>query len=145
MEQRNDPFAFLGAEEKDLLAPYLTERILHAGEDLYVEGQEDDFMGFVLAGRLAVKKPTEFSGRQHMIALLDPGAVVGESGILQWRRPHGTTVTAIEECRLALLKRESFERLCQEHPDLAISLLGYLLHIVGIRLQQTSHRLSLVV
>ncbi len=137
-------FFFLTREERELLTPHLTRRLLAAGEDLFVEGEEGGHMGFLLSGRLAVKKPTEFSGRYQVIALLDPGAIVGESGLLGESRVHGATVTAVRESCLLLLQRRDFVKLANDHPRLAITLLEHLLHIVGLRLQQTSDRLSRV-
>ncbi len=136
-------FAFLAADELALLAPFLGERQLAAGELLFREGERDDLVAFVLAGRLAVRKPTEFPGRWQTIALLDAGAVAGERGLLEGGR-HGATVEALEETRLLVLGQPGFEQLVQDAPGVAIKMLRHLLAISSLRLQQTSQRLSLV-
>ncbi len=140
----NEVFYFLTPEEFAQFLPYLTETTIESGRNFLVEGQQDNFMGFLLEGRLAVKKPTEFSGKFQAIALLDPGAPVGEAGILENNSAHGATISAIVDSRLALLSRKSFHQLLQDNPKLAATILSHLLHIINLRLQKTSHRLSRV-
>ena len=135
---------FLEEDEQERLAPLLEERELTAGADWFVEGGEDNFMAFIVQGRLAVKKTTEFPGKSLIIALLGVSAPVGESGLLADTLSHGATVTAVEDSRLAVLSRSNFEQLSRNEPHLAIKLLSHLLAIVNLRLQKTSHRLSLV-
>lgn len=139
----DEVFAFLDGEERALFVGSMEERSLAPGEDCFVEGAGDNFMAFVLEGRLAVKKPTEFPGKSLVIALLGPGAPVGE-GALFPGGVHGATVTAVGEVRLAILSRAGFDAIRQQAPDLAVKVLLHLLSIVNLRLRNTSHRLSLV-
>jgi len=136
-------FDFLGAEEFALLAPHLRERVLAAGERFFGEGEPGGQVAFVLTGRLAVRKPTEFPGRWQTIALLSAGAVVGEGGLLD-DGVHGATVEALEESRLVLCDRRGFDSVAAAAPGVAIKMLRHLLSAASLRLRMTSHRLSLV-
>ncbi|OQX09345.1 MAG: hypothetical protein BWK76_22405 [Desulfobulbaceae bacterium A2] len=134
---------FLSAAELVTLSPYLSERSLAPGELFFREGERDELVAFVLSGRLAVRKPTEFPGRWQTIALLDAGAVVGERGVLDHGQ-HGSTVVALEETRLLLLAHDGFVQLTHGAPGIAIAILRHLLSVTSLRLQKTSQRLSLV-
>ena len=69
---------FLEDEEIDTLCPYLEHMTWQKGETLMNDGEAGDFMGFLLSGKLAVKKETSFPGRFTLVAILDKGAMVGE-------------------------------------------------------------------
>ena len=66
-------FKFLTKEELADICPYLEFRSWRKGEVLMNDGEQGDFMGFVLDGKLAVKKETNFPGRFTLIAILDRG------------------------------------------------------------------------
>ncbi|WP_456387982.1 Crp/Fnr family transcriptional regulator [Desulfolithobacter sp.] len=138
-----DLFPFLNPEEAGILAGFLEPLEVKAGEDIFIWGQPAVFMVFIARGRLVVKKPTEFPGKDQVIAVLETGSFAGEAGILD-DSVHGATVTAVQDSELLSLKRTSFAALVRSHPGLAIDLLRYLLAIVHLRLQKTSHRLSMV-
>ncbi|WP_457574962.1 Crp/Fnr family transcriptional regulator [Desulfolithobacter sp.] len=138
-----DLFSFLNPEEAGILLGFLEPVEVKAGEDIFVEGQQAPFMVFIVQGRLVVRKPTEFPGKYQVIAVLETGSFAGEAGIID-DSVHGATVTAVRDSELLSLTRTSFATLASRHPDLAIDLLRYLLAIVHLRLQKTSHRLSMV-
>ena len=112
-----------------------------AGKLLFAEDDRADGLHWVVSGRVAVQKPTGFADRTQVVALLDPGAPVGENGLLPEGR-HAATVTAVEGCRLVRLSREAFENLAVEQPAAAIALLKWVLGRTSLRLQKNAERLA---
>ena len=132
---------FLPPAETEILAPYLEQRDWPAGSVLSKAGDPCTFMGFLEQGRLAVKKETDFRGRHIIIAVLDPGAMVGE-GMTAGRGVHGTTVSALEECRLWILTDDRFRELLRDHPAVGATILQRVIHILSLRLRRAGDRLA---
>jgi len=100
-----------------------------------------DKMYFLSQGQLAVYKKTGFQEKMQVIALLDPGTIVGEGGLLE-RHQRETRVTAIKESRLWCLTRTDFTAFQLQYPVSAGLFLEYILARVILRLEKTSGRLA---
>jgi len=133
--------AFLEEDEATQLRRYLEPLTLPSGVVLAREGERMQQAAFLVEGRLAVKKETEYRGKFILLAVLESGAVVGE-GALAGRDRHGAIMEAMEMCRLLVLSRRNFERLLDEQPHLAAQLLRRLLYVVGLRLNRAGERLA---
>ena len=96
-------------------------------------------MFFLENGRLAVLKETGFNHRTQVVALLEPGASVGEGGALgdSFR---SATIMAIEESLLFFLSRATLVSLAEKDPQILIRLLKRLLYTTNLRLQKSSER-----
>jgi CRP/FNR family transcriptional regulator, cyclic AMP receptor protein len=136
-------FPFLTKEEAETVFAAMEAIDLDGGEILFRSGQSADHFYVVVAGRLAVQKHTGFAGRMQVVALLDPGAPLGESGLLAGRQ-RGATLTAVQPCRLLCLSTQAFEALAQSHSPLAVKLLTWVVERISLRLQKSSERLALV-
>jgi len=95
----------------------------------------------VVQGRLAVQKRTGFGDRTQAVALLDPGAPVGER-VLTGAEKHGATLLAVEKTILFSLSYQSFTDMKKDVPLLAVQLLELLLKRTSLRLEKSSERLS---
>jgi CRP-like cAMP-binding protein len=132
---------FLSPEEVAQFCRFLEYRAWDAGEVLMNDGEPGDFMGFVLEGKLAVKKETDFPGRFTLVAILDRGAMVGEISAVD-RGLRTATVVAMQKAELLLLSCDNLERMLQEHPSLGIKLLKRIIHILSLRQRRAYDRLS---
>lgn len=135
--------AFTGEDHLAELLPELTEVRLAAGETLFHVGEQSTLVYFLVSGRLAVRKKTGFAEKMQVVALLDPGAPVGEGAIFPGR-VHSATVVAIEDCRLVALVGTDLEDLAAENPVLAWKIIKRLLYVAHLRLQKNSERLARV-
>ena len=135
--------AFPGEEHLGQLLPRLTEVRLAAGEVLFRVGEPATHVYFIVSGRLAVRKKTGFAEKMQVVALLDPGAPVGEGAVFPGRI-HDATVVAVEDCRLVALDGTVLEGLAAENPVLAWKVICRLLDVAHLRLQKTSDRLARV-
>lgn len=132
---------FLTKEDISDICPYLDLRSWSKGEVLMNDGEPGDFMGFVLEGKLAVKKETDFPGRFTLVAILDRSAMVGEISAVD-RGLRTATVTAMEDTSLLLLSCDDLERLINEKPALGFKVLKRIIHVLSLRQRRAYSRLS---
>lgn len=134
-------FHFLSSEESAGLLPLMKEVVLQKGEFLFRAGDVAEGVFFLEKGRLAVMKETGFNNRTQVVALLEPGASVGEGGALG-DSSRSATVVAIEDSLLFFLSREILTALAEKDHQVLIRILKRLLYTTSLRLQKSSERLA---
>jgi len=95
----------------------------------------------LVSGRMAVQKQTGFGDRMQVVALLDAGAPLGESGLLN-AQSRGATLTAVVDSRLLSLSRQAFVEITNHTPALAVKVLTWLMGRLALRLKKSSERLA---
>jgi len=125
----------------DNIAPFFELCDYPAGSIIFKEGDPGDFIGFVISGKLEVKKQTEFKGNQLIIALLTKGAMVGELSMFDKHR-RSATVEAVEDTSLIIFRSESMDSLMQQHPYTGIKILKGLIKILSLRLRKATERIT---
>jgi CRP/FNR family transcriptional regulator, cyclic AMP receptor protein len=140
-ETPQNAFRFLHSEELAGLLPSTKQVTLRKGDILFRVGDVADSVFFLEKGRLAVMKETGFNKRTQVVALLEPGASVGEGGVLD-NSLRTATITAIEESLLYCLSGKKLADLAKQDPQLLIRLLKRLLYVANLRLQKSSERLA---
>lgn len=136
-------FAFLDKEEAVTLLTSMQRVSFPAGTIVCEKGDAADCVYFLYSGKVAVQMKTGFGEKMQVIALLDPGAPVGEKGLLG-SRTRGATLVAVQDSELLVLSQEAFDVLVDGSPALIIKLLKWLLARVSLRLEKNSERLTLV-
>ena len=134
-------FTFLEKEEARELLEAMKSVSYTGGTTIFKKGDLADCVYFLQDGQLAVQNKTGFGDRMQVVALLDPGAPVGEKGLLG-PRARGATLVAVKDSRLLTLSQEAFDSLAEQSPVLAIKLLKFLLNRVSLRLEKSSERLT---
>lgn len=140
-EDLKSVFKFLAEEEIEELCRYLEVRDLPADATLMAEGEPGDFMGFLVKGKLAVKKETPFPGKHVLLAILEPGTMVGEISAME----HGSrnaTITALESSRLLILTRQRMDVLLKTSPVLGGKILRRIIQVLSLRLKRADDRLA---
>jgi NTE family protein len=122
------------AQDLDALAAELEWQGLPGGWVLFREGERDDSLFIVVAGRLGVVTAGA-EGHEAIISHISPGETVGEMALLSGA-PRSATVVALRDSELVRLKRESFEQLADQHPGL----MRFITRLLVQRLERTSHR-----
>ena len=142
-ETHSQCFSFLDRKEAETLLAAMDWLDLSAGSTLYHSDQSAGHFYVLVTGRIAVQKPTGFGERMQVVALLDAGAPLGESGLLDGQQ-RGATLTAVLPCRLLVLSSAAFAALTRSHSDLAVKLLSWVVARISLRLKKSSERLALV-
>jgi len=108
--------AELSQEEADKLGELMSVQELNDGEFLIEEGARDDSLHVLLAGKLEVIKRTAADGSASL-AILRDGDLAGELSFLD-AAVHTVGLRALCKCHVLSLKREDFERIIDEHPQI---------------------------
>ncbi len=128
-------------DARKILTSLLSEKRLVTGEVLFDYNDVGTELFYVQDGNLAVHKFTGFLEKMQVIALLDPGSVIGEAALLGDHH-RKIRATAIGESLLFCLSRNDFILFRKQFPESAFDFLEYLLLTVGVRLEKTSERLA---
>ena len=134
-------FSFLSKKEIEELCNYLELREWQADAVVMKEGAIEDYVGFLIEGKMAVKKKKGDWGKNIIIAILEKGAMVGEGAFIE-SGPRSNNVIAIESTRLLTLSAPKMEELVLNNPLLAIKLMKRMLFIMSVRLRNASDRIS---
>jgi len=118
-----------------------TEKKISAGDVLFDYNDDASEIYFLQEGKLAVHKYTGFLEKMQVIALLDPGAVVGESALLKGHR-RKTRITAVQDANVFCLREDDFTDFLKKFPESGFSFLKHLFLTVTLRLEKTSERLA---
>ncbi|SDO81362.1 cyclic nucleotide-binding domain-containing protein [Desulforhopalus singaporensis] len=133
--------AFLSERDREIMTGEMEEIFCRGGSTLFTMDEPAEGMYVLVEGRIAVQKPTGFGDRIQVVALLDPGAPVGEGGLLQgWMR--SSTLVAVTDSRLLFLSTEAFEKLETDYPQLALKLVKWGISRLSMRLKKNSERLA---
>jgi len=89
---------------------------LKADQTLFVAGDEGDGCYRVEEGLLKASIAAP-AGGERILAVLGPGAVVGELSMID-RGPRSASVTALRDSKLSFVGRTAFEAFGQSRPDL---------------------------
>ncbi|MDZ7641002.1 MAG: cyclic nucleotide-binding domain-containing protein [Desulfurivibrio sp.] len=134
-------FAFLEPAVAQRFFERCTERQFSAGATLFAAGQEVDWLGVVLNGKLVVKTESMFPGRFILLAAIEAGGLVGEGALLADEQ-HRTTVVADQDSRLLVIKRSELGALGAEDPALLLELQARALKVLRRRLHAAGERLA---
>ncbi len=122
-------FAWLEEEDFDELARAIAPRRLAAGEVLFREGEPGD-AAYV-----------EVGGRKIRLAMIGPGALVGELALLD-RGRRSATVRATRASWVLLLLRSDFERVFRARSHFAYALLDTVVDGLAERLRRSTRQLA---
>lgn len=136
-------FSFLNEDDIDRLSPFFDCRQAATGEVLWKEGEEEDYVAFIVSGRIEVRKATEFSEKQVVVGIYGKGSLVGELCILN-NIKRAVTAVVIEDAGLLTLSREDLETVIRETPELGAKLLKGMLFAVSLRLRKSFDRLAAI-
>jgi CRP/FNR family transcriptional regulator, cyclic AMP receptor protein len=111
-------------------------RGLKTGEVLFVAGDDGDGCYLLDRGLLKVTVTSSW-GEERTIAILGPGAVVGELSMIDGR-PRSASVVALNDCLLQFTSREAFAKSMATHPEAYQALVAML----AFRLRQADDVLA---
>jgi CRP/FNR family cyclic AMP-dependent transcriptional regulator len=125
--------------ELEILRQATRTRAAAEGEVVFEEGDQSDFICFVVEGRLEVIQKAS-DGRPVKVSILDPGESFGEMALME-KSPRSATVKALAPSSLVVLDHAKFESMIRDKPEAAVKMLMGLCRMLSKRLRQTNHRL----
>jgi CRP/FNR family cyclic AMP-dependent transcriptional regulator len=126
-------FQELSGEHFDKLVELASLREVETGEELYREGERQDYMYIVIAGRIASDMNVPGRGRLRLYTS-EPLDVVGWSGITPVLRQRTASSVAILPSRLVALDAMELRKACDADHDLGYVVMRRLANIVAARL-----------
>lgn len=108
--------AELSEDEAAVLGSLMAARKLANGEFLIKQGTSDDSLHVLLEGRLEVVKQTG-GGDEAGLAILRDGDLAGELSFIDGHE-HTVGLRALNDCHILSMKREDFEKVVDDHPQL---------------------------
>ena len=137
-------FVRLDAQDARTVVAYLREVSYPRGEVMFRAGDSHSsaHLLLVLEGEVAVDTGTSTAAVEVPIAVLGPGAVLGEMALLDGA-PRSATCTAITDVQAAGLARRGLERLIDEHPKVAAKLMVVLAQHMAERLRALDDQLRM--
>ena len=111
-------------------------RRLKPDEALFVAGEPGDGCYRLEQGLLKVVVASP-RGDERILAMLGPGAIVGELAMLDGG-PRSASVFAVRDCELSLISRVAFEERTIRHPEIY----QYLINVLATRLRQTDEAMA---
>jgi len=120
----------------DSLCGIASLKEVNAGEELFREGDKEDYLYVVLEGRIAVEIFVPGHGRQRIFTA-EPMDVVGWSSVTPVVRQRTASARAVLPGRLILLDAPKLRQLCEEDHDLGYVVMRRLANVVASRLLVT--------
>ncbi len=105
------------------------------GETIASQGDSAAALYIIESGRVAIRLVGS-SGDMVILSLMGAGEVAGEMGILSPRSERTATIHAIDEVTLRSLRKEDFDALRRQHPEVN----DFLLQVLARRADQLSRR-----
>jgi CRP-like cAMP-binding protein len=109
-------------------------RRFRTGATLFHEGDDSDWIGLVVKGRVKVSCYGA-DGRERLVAVIGPGELLGELSAIDGE-PRSATATALEPLDAHVLTSDEFVALLEKHPS---ATLGILRSVIG-RLRDSDKR-----
>jgi CRP-like cAMP-binding protein len=111
-------------------------KTVEAGEELFREGDKEDYLYIVLEGRVAVEIFVPGRGRQR-IYTAEPMEVIGWSSVTPVVRQRTASARAVLPGRMVLLDAPKLRQLCDQDHDLGYVVMRRLANVVASRLLVT--------
>lgn len=135
----SNAFNSLSVLPETLLSSLFTEATAHdlrEGEALFRAGDAGDGCYRIQAGLVKIVVASQ-QGEERIIALLGPGAVVGELSMIDGG-PRSASVVAVADCSLSFVSRARFQKYTEAHPEIT----SYLVKTLTRRLREADDALA---
>ncbi|MEY4641603.1 MAG: hypothetical protein RLZZ227_1597 [Pseudomonadota bacterium] len=121
------------------LSRFMTVYRAEPGDTIIREGDTDDYMLFILEGRINIVK-TDAHGERRPMTSVGPGATLGEMSMIDGE-PRFATCIAIDATTFSVFGRDSMVRIIMDQPALGAKILIKLVTLLSQRLRDTSSSL----
>jgi CRP-like cAMP-binding protein len=132
-------FKELSEEQMAVVSGQLAVLNLEPKQTVFEEGDPGDCVYFIIEGTLEVNMEAGW-GENVALATLTDGCLFGEMSIID-DLPRSASIVALTKATVLSLKKDDFDKILQEHPDIGVVILRGLARILSQRLRDTSESL----
>lgn len=129
-------FAELGDQSYLAVRERMQESTYRRGEEIFREGSPGDRLYVIGAGKVKLGH-TAPDGREHLLAILGPGEILGEVSLYD-PGPRTATATALAKTTVVELQHTDLLRVLDARPEIS----QHLLRSLAIRLRRTNNKVS---
>ena len=134
-------FSELKSHELGIVADHMNFFEIEEGEVLFKEGDQGDYVCFVLKGGLDVVKETGAPGETVTIATITRKRSIGEMSVID-NTTRSATAIARSKTSLVSLPRKSFDTILDRYPKTGIKILKGIARLLSMNMRKTSSRLA---
>ena len=117
-------FNGLPADQIEALATITIENTCSKGESIFYEDEPATGFYGIISGRVKVFKLSS-EGREQILHIFGPGEVFGEVPVFAGRK-YPASADAMETSRILFFPRDSFIRLIEKNPSIALNMIAVL-------------------
>lgn len=129
-------FAELNDQSYLAVRERMQESTYRRGEEIFREGAPGDRLYVIGAGKVKLGH-TAPDGREHLLAILGPGEILGEVSLYD-PGPRTATATALAKTSVVELQHTDLLRVLDARPEIS----QHLLRSLALRLRRTNNKLS---
>lgn len=133
-------FDEVNGEELDLISGYMNYFELEKGRYLFKEGDEGNFICFVVKGGIDIIKKSG-TGEERTIATIHRGASLGEMTVIDKTR-RSASARAKTDAILLILSEKKLNVLLDKHSQIGVKLLKGLIRTLSLNMRRTSSLLA---
>lgn len=126
-------------EDIERIANFFEIRSYVAGQYVFKEGEQSDFVAYILEGEVAIVKNAG-TPAQNVLVALQPKSHFGELSFID-SDPRSASAMARAPSRLLILSKQSFDYIVAHYPSVAVKILVNVARIISNRLRMTTGRL----
>ncbi len=130
--------SLLSDGEVGCFAEACEEIVVSQGDVVFHENDPGDSLFLVASGRVQITQRIVENQEEHL-PLVFEGDVFGEMTFIDGTS-RSSTATALDDCLLFMIKRESFDRLLLERPELTFKIMQQMNRILTARLRATNEK-----
>ena len=129
-------FDTMGMEEMESISQMVAENEIAKKQPVFLEGDPSENLYFLKKGRVKITRIDE-SGKEFTLTLLEPGEIFGELGLFD-ESPRETAAVALEDSLICTMRRNDFEKLMENKPELSLKLNK----LMGLRVRRIENRIQ---
>jgi len=134
--KRFNIFETVDHDEMEMVSQMVSENEIRKKQPVYLEGDSSENLYFLKKGRVKISRVDE-TGKEFTLTLLEPGELFGELGLFD-DAPRETTAIALEDSLICMMRRQDFEKLMSNKPELSFKLNK----VMGLRLKHIENRIE---
>lgn len=123
-------------ENVEQLTSFMKAYKAEPGDMIIREGDTDDFMLFIIEGRINIVK-TDSHGERRPMTIVGPGATLGEMSMIDGE-PRFASCIALDATTFSVFSRDSMVKIILQEPGLGSKILIKLVTLLSQRLRATS-------